>query len=51
VVIWSAVPLLALGAFVGGVGGVRLAKRLPAGALRVISGALGLAMAVYIVVK
>jgi len=51
VVVWRAVPLLALGALIGGVLGVRLAKRLPALALRLLSGAIGIAMAVYILLK
>lgn len=51
VVVWRAVPLLAVGAFIGGVLGVRLAKRLPSAALRIIAGAVGLAMAAYIVLK
>jgi uncharacterized membrane protein YfcA len=51
VVVWRAAPVLALGAFVGGIAGVRVAKRLPAAALRIISGALGLVMAAYIVLK
>lgn len=51
VVVWSAVPVLALGAFAGGLAGVRLARRLPATALRVLSGVLGLAMAAYIVLQ
>lgn len=51
VVVWHAVPALAVGAFAGGILGVRIAKRLPARALRVLSGALGLAMALWIVLK
>ncbi|MCA1829858.1 MAG: sulfite exporter TauE/SafE family protein [Myxococcales bacterium] len=51
VVVWRSVPMLALGALIGGALGVSLAKRLPARALRIISGALGLAMAAWIVLK
>jgi len=51
VVVWRAVPVLALGALIGGVLGVRLAMRLPALALRIVAAALGLAMAAFFVLK
>ncbi len=50
-VVWRAVPALALGALVGGFVGVRVAQRLPAGALRAVAGAIGVAMAIYIVAQ
>jgi len=50
VVVWSAVPLLALGAFAGGIIGVRLARRLPALALRLFAGLFGLAMALVLAI-
>jgi uncharacterized membrane protein YfcA len=51
IVVWRAVPLLALGALVGGVVGVRLARRLPAMALRLFAGSFGLAMALYLAIQ
>ena len=51
VVVWRSVPTLAIGAFGGGILGVHVAKRLPARALRILSGVLGLAMAAWIVLK
>jgi uncharacterized membrane protein YfcA len=50
IVVWTAVPLLALGAFAGGIIGVRLARRLPALALRLFSGLFGVAMALYLAI-
>ena len=43
---WAAVGLLAVGSLVGGYLGARLARRLPAGALRVVVVAIGVATAV-----
>jgi uncharacterized membrane protein YfcA len=43
---WAVVPLLAAGFLVGGITGPRIARRLPAGALRVLVGLGGLALAV-----
>ena len=50
-VVWSAAAPLAAGALVGGYFGVRLVRRLPEWALRAVASAVGVGIAVYIIVK